>query len=131
MTDDADILAELRSIRTLLEQIRDQTSPRPRLVSAEQASELLGVPATTVKRVARQTGIHVRLERNRMGFTSEILDELAEAQAIAAANTAAVAEDLEAQEAETVSELPAYDGSDPDADYSGHAVLDEPGRHEA
>ncbi|MDR2256965.1 MAG: holin [Arthrobacter sp.] len=57
--------------------------------------------------------------------------ELAEAQAIAAANTAAVAEDLEAQADETVDELPAYDGSDPDAEYSGHATQDEPGRHQA
>jgi hypothetical protein len=57
--------------------------------------------------------------------------ELAEAQAIAAANSAAVAEDLEAQEEESVDELPAYDGSDPDSDYSGHAIPDQPGRHEA
>lgn len=46
--------------------------------------------------------------------------ELTEAQAIAAANTAAA-----------VDELPAYDGSDPDADHSGHAVQDELGRHQA
>ncbi|WP_199700430.1 holin [Galactobacter valiniphilus] len=57
--------------------------------------------------------------------------ELAEAQAIAAANTAAAAADLEVQEPESVDELPAYDGSDPDADYSGHAIQDEPGRHQA
>lgn len=57
--------------------------------------------------------------------------ELAEAQAIAAANSAAASEDVEAHEAESVDELPAYDGSDPDAEYSGHAVQDEPGRHEA
>ena len=65
------------------------------------------------------------------GFTAGEDAELIEAQAVAAANASAQASDTEAQEAETVDELPAYDGSDPDADYSAHAVQDEPGRHQA
>ncbi|MDR2256961.1 MAG: helix-turn-helix domain-containing protein [Arthrobacter sp.] len=73
------ILEELRAIRALLEEIRDQSAPQPRFLSTEQAAQILGVPVSTVKRVARETGISTRLERNRFAFTREDLDELAEA----------------------------------------------------
>jgi len=74
-------------------------------------------------------GVLIGYPKSPDSYSASPAGELAEAQATAATN--AVTDEPEAPEPESVDELPAYDGSDPDADYSGHAIQDDPGRHRA
>lgn len=48
----------------------------PRFLTPEQAARELGIPKTTIKRLARITGICTRLERNRIAFDEGNLDAM-------------------------------------------------------
>lgn len=57
----------------------DRLTSEPVFVSAERAAEILGFKAVeTVRRLSRESGIRTLLERNRIAFTVEQIDELAE-----------------------------------------------------
>lgn len=57
----------------------DRLTSEPVFVSAERAAEILGFKKVeTVRRLSRESGIRTLLERNRIAFTAEQLEELAE-----------------------------------------------------
>ncbi|RII40930.1 hypothetical protein DWB68_15290 [Galactobacter valiniphilus] len=52
-------------------------SDLPRYRTPAHVAAELGIPVTTVKRHARVSGICTRLERRRIAFTAEQIEELA------------------------------------------------------